>query len=365
MIRPRRFLAVFAVTSVVLTAVSVITAGDWRPATDRPALGPSAEAQLPTAGANPVTQRSVTVPAAEGGAAVAAWIVRPDGPTRRPGAVLVHGAGSGNRDDLLTEAHALAAAGVAVIVYDKRTRGYNGLRRDFAVLAEDALRAADVLRSAPGVDPDRVGLMGWSEGGWVVIEAARRAPQRTAFVGLVSAPVVSPAQQIAWAARRAVPDMPRWFEKSTATVLGAAAQVLSWTAHDSRPGLAALSVPVFGVWGADDATLPVNEAVGVISEEVHSPLSLHVVPGAGHQIPVDSRYLERVAEWLGDGGPDAASVRGVEPTTVLGAATLPRPPWFSNPLIQLALGVAVAAAVSIRWRPRRSDRRHPVPGGTP
>ena len=33
------------------------------------------------------------------------------------------------------------------------------LARDYAVLAQDAIRAADVLATAPGVDPDRIGIL--------------------------------------------------------------------------------------------------------------------------------------------------------------------------------------------------------------
>ena len=85
-------------------------------------------------------------------------------------------------------------------------------RNDFRGLASDALRAAEVLRDSPGVDPTRVGLMGWSEGGWVVAEAARLAGEDDRH----------PARGRPWAA--------------------------AGDAYDSRPGLAAVTVPVLGIW---------------------------------------------------------------------------------------------------------------------
>ena len=253
MSRSVRFLAAFTVTSVLLTALSVTVARGWRPATDRPTLGPVAEEALPAPIPVEVSQRAVTVPGAGDGDFTAAWIVQPTGTGQRPGAVLIHGAGSGSRDGLLAEAHALASAGIAAIVYDKRSTGYNAVQRDFGLLAEDALRAAYTLGAAPGVDSTGVGLMGWSEGGWVVAEAARREAGRIAFAGLMSAPVVPPASQISWTARRSLPAMPRGLEKATATMVGAGRTIQPWTGYDSRPELAALDVPVLGFWGADDS----------------------------------------------------------------------------------------------------------------
>ncbi len=362
--RPVRFLAAFAATSVLLTAASVVVARDWRPAAPRPPLHPVAEGRPPPAADQAVTQASAHVPAASGRPAdeAAAWIVRPSTTAVGgwPGAVLIHGAGPGSRDSLLAEARALAAAGVAAIVYDK-SPAYSPVQRDFTVLANDALRAAEVLRDTSGVDPARVGMVGWSEGGWVVAEAARLAPRRSAFVALVSAPVVSPADQLTWMARRAVPATPGWLEKTTATMLGAGRGLLPWTAYDSRPGLAALTVPVLGIWGADDPIVPVNEAVATVRDGASGPSSLHILSGAGHEIPVASRYLERVATWLAAGTPTEEVVRGVEPAVDLGVGTLPEPSWISSPPLHLAASLLVAVfAVSARRRPR-SDRHTPTP----
>lgn len=363
--RPARFLAGFALTSVLLTGLSVAVARDWRPATPRPPLNPVAAEPFPPASPLASSQTAVRVPPAPGrpgGPGAAAWILRPTTSKAggRPAAVLIHGAGAGTRDTLLAEARALAAAGVAAIVYDKGS-AYNPVHRDFGVLADDALRAAEVLRDTSGIDPARVGLMGWSEGGWVVAEAARRAPGRVAFAAFASAPVVSPASQLTWMATRAVPATPGWLEKTTATMLGAGRGLLPWTAYDSRPGLAALTVPVLAIWGADDPIVPVNEAVATVRDGVTGPTSLHILPAAGHELPVASRYLERVAIWLSAGTPADRAVRGVEPAVDLGVGTLPEPSWISHPLLHLAVSILVAAlAASARRRPR-SDRRAATP----
>ena len=98
---------------------------------------------------------------------MAAWILQPAESTEAravPGLVLVHGAGRGSRESLVETAQAFAAAGTAVIIYDKRTAGYSVLARDFALLAEDAIDAANVLANAPGVDRSGYRIVGFSEG---------------------------------------------------------------------------------------------------------------------------------------------------------------------------------------------------------
>lgn len=44
----------------------------------------------------------------------------------------------------------------------------------------------------------RVGLIGWREGGWIAPLAAAREPGAIAYVVLVSAPVVSPLEQVGY-----------------------------------------------------------------------------------------------------------------------------------------------------------------------
>jgi hypothetical protein len=94
---------------------------------------------------------------------------------RVPGIVLVGCSGPGPRQEYTQEAEAFARGGVATLVYDKRTTGYSKMHRDFSLLAADALAGVRTLRARPGVDPAKVGLWGFSEGGWVAPLAASRS----------------------------------------------------------------------------------------------------------------------------------------------------------------------------------------------
>ena len=95
--------------------------------------------------------------------------------TGRPGVVLVHGSGPGRRSSLTAHAEAFARAGIVVLTYDKRTEGYTATRRDYGLLAGDVLAAVRLLAAQPEADPERVGLWGFSEGGWVAPLAASRS----------------------------------------------------------------------------------------------------------------------------------------------------------------------------------------------
>jgi uncharacterized protein len=60
--------------------------------------------------------------------------------------------------------------------------------------ATDVLAAVDHLRSTPGIDPDRIGIIGHSQGGWVVQLAGSLDPD-VDFVISLSGPTVSVREQ--------------------------------------------------------------------------------------------------------------------------------------------------------------------------
>jgi pimeloyl-ACP methyl ester carboxylesterase len=129
-------------------------------------------------------------------ALLAGTIYLPTTPGRHPGVVWVHGAGEEPRltwgGQLLP---GLVRAGVAVLSYDKRGVGESqgeccpGDAGHFNLLTADVVGAVHVLRQHADVDPDRVGLVGASQAGWIIPRAA--VESHALFVALASASTVA------------------------------------------------------------------------------------------------------------------------------------------------------------------------------
>ncbi len=98
----------------------------------------------------------------------------------------------------IDHARKMALAGFAVLRYDPPGVGQSTGEAGFESLdlrAEETMTALQYLRSRPDIHADRVGLMGNSQGGWVIAMAAARYPQEVAFIITVSGSGVSVAAQ--------------------------------------------------------------------------------------------------------------------------------------------------------------------------
>lgn len=249
---------------------------------------------------------------------LAGTVFLPDAPQPVPGAVLIHGSGNSDRDNLwyVLVARALAEGGIAVLLPDKRGSGLSrGDWRDagFDALAQDALAAHAQLRAQPGVDPGRVGLVGLSQGGWIAPLAATRSPQVAFAVSLVGA-AVTPREQttheirqqlresgvpdwlapavMPWASRRPAKRLPEWWAKN-----GDFDPIPLWRALD-RPALV--------VFGAEDErdNVPVERSVQRLQAlgKPASALQVLVIPGVGHGLierdELSAQVRTRLVDWI-------------------------------------------------------------------
>ena len=115
---------------------------------------------------------------ANGDIKLAGTLVSPSEGTKHPAIILVHASGAEDREYLLPLAHFLVGHGVAVLGYDKRGVGSSSgdwHTASFDDLAGDVVAAFDYLKTRSDVDASQIGLLGWSQAGWVMPLAAARA----------------------------------------------------------------------------------------------------------------------------------------------------------------------------------------------
>jgi dienelactone hydrolase len=215
---------------------------------------------------------------------------------RYPGAVMVHGSGRVTGQELLERAgRRLIALGFAVLAYDKRGVGgstgeYSSIGpansdRMFDLLAADALAGIAALKARPDVDPARVGLVGFSQAGWIMPLAASRS-RDVAFVVIISGPAVSVGEEIAYSS---LAGEDPGSEQGLADVEIERRMKEFKGPHGYNPGpvLAALTTPSLWILGEKDRSIPLVRTVAVLNDLAKTrgrPISVHVIPGVNHRL---------------------------------------------------------------------------------
>lgn len=221
----------------------------------------------------------------------------PVGVDRPPVVVLSHGSGRVNADRNAETALPLVQRGFAVLRYDKRGVGESGgeFSKAFAhmtVLAGDLVAAVDFIKGDARVDGSRIGLMGSSQAGWVIPEAAVRSGD-VSFVIIRSGPTVTGQQanhwdQIADDRSLSIAELEerlRRFEPSGPDL-------------DPRPWLERLRVPGLWLYGREDRIIPAGPSAEILEELVGGrslPFTVVTFPGVGHGLEVN--YWPALFDW--------------------------------------------------------------------
>lgn len=123
-------------------------------------------------------------------AELAGWLITPPTEGPHPVAVILQ-PGANDRFKMWRTAMALSVDGIGVLVFDRRGVGestgaelpshYWSMTHE---LAGDAAEAVRFTRAHPRVDADRVGVVGWSQGGWMGALVAARVPELVFYVNI-------------------------------------------------------------------------------------------------------------------------------------------------------------------------------------
>ncbi len=124
------------------------------------------------------TEKREDVRFSNGDIHLAGTLISPNTGGKHPAIILVHASGAEDREYLLPFAHFLIRRGMAVLGYDKR--GVGGSMGDWKTasyedLAGDVVAAFQYLQSRSDIDHSAIGLLGWSQAGWVMPLAASHA----------------------------------------------------------------------------------------------------------------------------------------------------------------------------------------------
>lgn len=255
-----------------------------------------------------------------GGVELVGLLLTPSAPGPWPGVVFVHGSGRSIRDYLyyLQTADFLARSGCAVLVPDKRGCGKSGgewLTSTFADYAQDALAGIDLLAATAGVDPGRVGLIGVSQGGWVLPLAASLS-EKVRFIVLSSgsATVLDDTMRYENECNLRDAGVPRWLLPLAAPAI--AAQIRRnhgafWKLNgrfDPLPYWLELRVPALVLNGEKDRNVPVSRSLAVLEEARRrnpgADITVRVFAGSGHGLEEDGQAgirgdcLQLMVDWI-------------------------------------------------------------------
>jgi pimeloyl-ACP methyl ester carboxylesterase len=197
----------------------------------------------------------------------------------RRAVLMVHGAG-GDRSSLLPEARLLASRGYGVLAYDLPGHGESGGEIRWAEPERASVRAAiDWLVNNGGVDAQRVGALGFSLGGYILVQVAAVEPRVSALV--LSGTPSDPVAQVRFQHARFsfLSELPALF------VLRQGGMDLNVRALDYASRIAPRPLLVIG--GESDNTVPAKMAEALF-RAAREPKQLYVIPGADH-----GSYLEK------------------------------------------------------------------------
>jgi uncharacterized protein len=286
-----------------------------------------------------------------------------------PGVVLVDGSGEGAADDWGEWPDRFLGCGAVVLTHDKPGCGGSPgewLTQTFLDRANESLAALRVLRAHAAVAGQPVGLLGFSQGGWVSLLAASLDPTLVDFVISISGPGVGTAEQeryrierelrtrgitgddmveaLAWIDERGrrlvagespdavLADQERhaertWYAGATQyfdnePALGFLARNLDF---DPVPVLEQIHCPVLALHGAADTMVPVAASVAAYAKHLPTlsgdPHGIASFPGADHglftadpdpEVPRTDQlapgFLPMLAAFLGERAPHLTHV---------------------------------------------------------
>jgi pimeloyl-ACP methyl ester carboxylesterase len=228
--------------------------------------------------------------------------------------VIVHGSGQEKR--MSEFAALLAGQGVTTLTYDKRGVGESGGvyagpevgtnnvdAANLRLLAGDAAAAAAALSERLAHDRRPVGLLGFSQAGWIIPIAAGASPS-VRFMVLFSGPVVTAREQLRF--QFLTEGKPEFWATHTEDEVRERLRTdpdrYQFDDTDPRDSLAGLSIPGLWIFGGQDVQLPVQLSIERLESIAPSgaKLEYRVFPALDHNtaFAVSSEPVTVALQWM-------------------------------------------------------------------
>ena len=247
------------------------------------------------------------------GVVLAGELTLPAGEGPHPAMVVVHGSGRVTADRYRFVAEAFSEKGFAVLTYDKRGVGrstgvYTSIgpgnsKSDLGKLASDALAGAAFLREHPSIDGGQVGLLGFSQAGWIIPLAASRSAE-TAFMVIVSGPTVTVGEEIYYS-KLTGDDHGQPTDLSGEEISRRLRAFTGPHGFDPVPALEKVTIPGLWILGGRDRSIPIPETLAHLDELVDNAgkdFEVKLYPQGNHGLrDEDGRklsYFPVVESWL-------------------------------------------------------------------
>jgi pimeloyl-ACP methyl ester carboxylesterase len=240
--------------------------------------------------------------------ALAGTLYLPNGSGRPPAVVWVHGSGEQPRLNYGPVVAPLVEDGVAVFSYDKRGVGESEgacctSPGEYDLVAADADGAVNAVRSHPEIDPNKVGLYGASEAGWVVPLADSRLAKPVAFTALVDGPAVTTGEEEVWSDAAGEEDEgPLTAEKKAEATQKL--QEAGPSGFDPAPLIEQMSTPGLWLYGGADKSIPTGRSVEILTrmKQAGKDFTIVVFPNAGHglvdNVPTAPEAPATLVDWI-------------------------------------------------------------------
>jgi hypothetical protein len=270
------------------------------------------------AGRVPYTYEDIPFPSADG-IKLMGRLSLPESNTPMPAFMMMHGSEQGMRDNFGNKvmAHYMISQGFAILNYDKRGVGDSeGVYQEAANTsnlqkhAEDAIAGVTYLASRPEIDAKRIGLIGFSQAGWVIPLASSQSNAISHMV-ILSGPVESTLQEDMFSSYTNDGDSAANYDDAKITQQ---LRDLKPGGFDPIPIIAELNQPGLWLWGSVDKSVPVTfsaENLQALIDSGNNDFSYEIFPNGDHnlnesphglfdEIPYSPRVLfySALAKWL-------------------------------------------------------------------